>query len=459
MTKSPTISSQRAGVRGGGVVTGSPRRHSGKLALAALLLFGNVAAAAQATTELTLDQALAMARKANRSLVAERARLAQAQTNIDMAWAALFPNVAAQGRYTRNNMEFKFPLPSGNPATPESIVTVQPTNQLDGVVSFTAPLIAPPAYAAIEAVKTSFASSQADYETAQATVLFSVAQAFYAAAISDEVLAARQSSIEVATATLRNAETRFASGTVTKVDLDRAQLALVRAEQAGREARFGREQAYRALATLIQHEGEFKVAGLDARKTDHEEPYDLSSALRLRPEFRALELGARSLAAQERAQAWRWSPSLSAFGSARIFNYDNFAQQHHAWAIGVQLDWVLYDGGARDVQRHLADAQARETEARAAVLADVIRDDMANNHGLLDTKRSAQEAAERQVELAAETLDLVRTQYQAGNAAQIDLLQAQDGLTAAKEALAQAHFEVALADLSLRRAAGTFPGK
>jgi hypothetical protein len=32
-------------------------------------------------------------------------------------------------------------------------------------------------------------------------------------------------------------------------------------------------------------------------------------------------------------------------------------------------------------------------------------------------------------------------------------------LTAAKDALAQVHFEVAVADLSLRRAAGTFPGK
>jgi outer membrane protein TolC len=53
----------------------------------------------------------------------------------------------------------------------------------------------------------------------------------------------------------------------------------------------------------------------------------------------------------------------------------------------------------------------------------------------------------------------VRTQYEAGGADQIDLLQAQDGLVAAQETLAQAHFEVALADLTLRRAAGTFPGR
>ena len=189
-----------------------------------------------------------------------------------------------------------------------------------------------------------------------------------------------------------------------------------------------------------------------------EEAASLDLALRLRPEFRALELGARSAEAQGRANAWRWAPTLSAFGGLRVFNYDNFAGDHHAWAIGAQLDWVLYDGGARDAQRHLANAQAQEAAAQSAVLRDAVGDDLANGHGLLDTKRHAQSAAERSVALAMETLELVRRQYEAGNSAQLDLLQAQDGLVAAKEALAQAHFEVAVADLALRRAAGTFPG-
>jgi outer membrane protein TolC len=184
----------------------------------------------------------------------------------------------------------------------------------------------------------------------------------------------------------------------------------------------------------------------------------LALALRLRPEFRALELTARSAEEQRRSYAWRWAPTLSAFGSLRAFNYDNFAQERHAWAIGAQLDWVLYDGGVRDAQRHFADAQFQESAALAAVLTDTIRDDLANGHGLLETKRHAQQAAERSVALALETLELVRTQYEAGQSAQLDLLQAQDGLVAAKEALAQAHFEVAVADLTLRRAAGSFPG-
>ena len=61
-----------------------------------------------AVGELTLDEALAAARRANRTLVAERARLEQAHAVVDRAWTALFPTLAAQGKYTRNNVEFAF---------------------------------------------------------------------------------------------------------------------------------------------------------------------------------------------------------------------------------------------------------------------------------------------------------------------------------------------------------------
>jgi outer membrane protein TolC len=433
------------------------------LIAAALAVTAGFAQAQQAPARaLTLDEALAMARKTNRSLIVERTRLAQAQTNLEQAWAVLFPTIAAQGKYTRNNIQFRFPFQdrdvNGNPVGPPRALTIQPTNQLDGVVTATLPLVAPPAWTALEAVKANVAASEANFAVSEDALLVTVAQTFYTAAGLDEILVARRSSIAVARATLQNAQTRYEAGAVTKVDVDRAELALVRAQQAERETANARTQTYRTLATLIQTEAPFTVAVSNPPPTKPE-PATLDLALKLRPEFRALQLTADSASYQARAQAWRWAPTLSAFGNARLFNYDNFAGQHHAWAVGAQLDWALFDGGARDAQRHLALAQAREAEARAALLRDTIRDDLANGQGQLDTKRHAQEAAERSVALARETLDLVRTQYEAGTVTQVDLLQAQDALVSAQESLAQAHLDVAVADLTLRRAAGTFPGR
>jgi len=181
--------------------------------------------------------------------------------------------------------------------------------------------------------------------------------------------------------------------------------------------------------------------------------------LKLRAEFRSLELSVVAAELKAKTDAWRWSPQISAFGNARRFNYDNFARNNYSWAVGVQLDWVLYDGGARDAERHHANAQREEAEARAEVLKDNIRDDLANGRSLVDTKRQGVHAAVRAVELARETIELVRTQYEAGTVTQVDLLQAQDALIRAEEAQAQLRFDLAVADLTLRKTAGTFPPK
>jgi outer membrane protein TolC len=420
--------------------------------------------AAPAPRPLTMDEALAMAKRANKNLVVERARLAAAHTNIEQAWAALFPVVTAQGKFTRNykNAVLDFgQLLNGyelkNPAMPppdyQAVILKQ--NQWDGSVNATMPLIAPAAYPALDAVKKGYGSSEANYQASEDTVLYSVAQTFYAAAVSDEVLLVRDSAINVAQATLDNAQSRFSAGTVTKVDVDRAELALVRARQGELDARYAREQSYRALGTLIQADGPLKVVPPERLPPPSET--DLDMALHLRPEFRGLILSEESSDAQRRAYAWKWAPTLSAFARANIGNYIGFTGDTYAWSVGAQLDWTLFDGGTRDAQRHLAAAQAAQAAAQASALTDSIRDDLANNRSLLETRREGIKAAERGAELAAETLELVRSQYEAGTVAQIDLLNAQDNVVIAQESLAEARFDTAIADLALRFSAGTFP--
>jgi outer membrane protein TolC len=422
------------------------------VALAGALVSAVSLSAAAEESVLTLEQALQMARKRNRNLSVERARLAQVRTNVEQAWAALFPTLAAEGRYSRNykHVELSF--------GPGGTLVVQPDNQLDGALNFSMPLVAPPAYPALQAVKASGRAAEEDLATFEASLLFTVAQTFYAASVADEVVVARQSNVGVVRATLTTAQTRLAAGTVTRVDVGRAELAVLRAEQLEREARTARERTYRSLRTLIQATTSFQVQAPAVRPAPPP-AQELEMVLQLRPEFRSLQATREAAESQQRAHRWRWAPTLSAFGNARKFNYDNFAFDRYSWVVGAKLDWVLFDGGTRDAQRHLAAAQAAEAQARAEALRDDIRDDLADGRQHLDTKQRALETAERSVALARETLALVRIQYQAGSVTQVDLLQAQDALATSQEAQAQARYEVALADLTLRRTAGTFPGR
>jgi outer membrane protein TolC len=423
--------------------------------------------------EMSFEAAIATARKSNRTIKVDRAQLAAAQTQTETAWSALLPTVSAQGKYTRNYVDVAlgFPVPKldnmGNPVKdpvtnmPETMIKkleLQPLNQLDGVISATTPLLAPAAWAALKSVNANVASAESTFGAQEAELLVNVGEAFLAAAGTDELVEARRSSLNVARATLKDAQVRLAAGSVTKVDVDRAQFTVVRTEQQLREALTQRDRTYRSLATLLQMSTPFKVS-TNFPTSPMPDPNDVQMALHLRPEFRALEESVRSAEEESNARAWLWAPTLSAFGNARKFNYDNFHFDRHSWAVGAQIDWLIFDGGARDAARHAANARASAAREQVAQFADKVRDDMANSSADLRTKQEGVQAAQTAVALSNESLDLIRTQYTAGTATQLDLLQAQDALIAAQVALVQARFDVAAADLTFRYYAGTFPPK
>lgn len=450
------------------------------------------AGVAQADRTLTLDDALGLARAHNRDLRGARERIAQAEAGVAQARAALLPTLVAQGKYTHNYKEVDFDAfalaaptlgladaihaTTTNPVEAAAVdelarqtraalgatppVVIQKQEQLDGVVSATVPLIAPSSYYALSAARRTRDASEATYQVNEATVLVAVAQAYFAAAGSDELVGARRNAVTVATETFDVAKARVAAELANQVESTRAETALVRAQQDLAEAENARAAAYRALATLL---GTKEPLTLKAASALPAEPGALDAlvgeAHARRPELAAQRATIAAATATERADAWRWSPSLSAFGNVRGQNYAGFSGDRYAWAIGLSLDWVAFDGGVRDAQRRQAEAQRREAEARLELLDDSVSDEVANAHGALATKRKGVAAAQRAVELARETLRLVRAQYEAGTAKQLDVLQAQDVLVSAEVFLAQAHFDVALADLQLQRAAGAFPGR
>lgn len=420
--------------------------------LAALLVSLALTGPARAERPLTLDEAIARARSANRDLKVARARVAQAAADVGAARARLLPSAAVQGRYTRNDQEVAFELGGAS-------LTLQPLDQVSASETLTVPLVAPGAYPAVRAARHGENAAAATREATEAQVLLAVAEAYYAAAGTDELLAARREATAVTAQTLEDARTRRDAGAASAVEVTRAELAEVQAEQAVTEAEDGRAHAYRALATVIQLREPFTVAP-GVREVPAPPPVDalVARALEVKPELRALREQARAAGAQVSASDWGWAPSLAAFGTATQSSTGGLTGQKDAWSAGLQLQWDVFDGGARLAQRRRAAAQRTEAELSLAIARDTLADAIADRARAVETKRSALAAAERAEGLAEETLATVRTQYAAGAVAQIELLQAQDALTAARVTRAQARFDLSVADLQLRERAGLFPG-
>jgi outer membrane protein TolC len=461
----------------------------GSRILGALLALTLGATPAFAQRVIPLEEALSIAKHNNRDLAQAQARVEQAHAGVGQALAALLPTVAVQGKYTHNYKEVKLDLSAQNKillgladvaiqvapgsaaamqlaanhdalvaAANQGPIVIQPGEQLDFVASGTVPLLVPWAYPAFNAAKSTEKAGRANQAVTEAQVLLGTAQAYYACLGLDEAVQARKNGVQVAQKALDNARARLEAGVVNRVEVSRAELQLVRQQQALLESQDSQAQAYRSLATIMNFHEPLKVQGTPEPAQRPDADALISQALQLRPEFTALKLTIDVNRSTANSNLWRWAPSLSAFGNVRAFNYAGFSGDNYAWAVGLQADWVLYDGGIRDAARHLAIAQKHENEAKLSLLQDQVKDDVANADRALKTKRAALETAKRSVRLSKETLDLVQVQHDAGTATQLDLLQAQDALVGAELALAQARFDLSQGALTLDRLSGAFPG-
>jgi len=316
----------------------------------------------------------------------------------------------------------------------------------------------PYAYPALSAAKRTEEAGRANYDVTDAQVLYATAQAYYTCAGADELVEARRHAVVVAQKALDNAKARLEAGVVNRVEVSRAELQLVRARQALLETQDTQAQSYRSLGTIMNMHEPVRVQPANNASAEQGSVETLTAqALELRPEFTALKKTIESNRLTASSNAWRWAPTVSAFGNLRAFNYAGFSGDNYSWAVGLQADWTLYDGGIRDAQRRLAQAQRDENEAKLDLLKDQVRDDVYNAERALKTRQRALETAKRAARLSKDTLDLVQVQHDAGTATQLDLLTAQDNLVAAEVALAQARFDLSLGGLQLERLSGSFP--
>ena len=240
---------------------------------------------------LSLDEALALGEKNNRDLLAARARLRGSHADVERAFSALLPTVTAQGKFTYNYPEVAIDLSSvfGGSTTSAMASTaaitapgpiaITPQTQLDGLIAANIPLVVPAAYPALKGAKAGYRAQEHRLAVTVAQLLQSVATAFFSAAGAEELVMARRHAVEVSQKTVDIARVRLNAGVVNRVEVTRAELAVVQAEQRVLEAQDTRAAAYRTLGTMLQIDS----AGLRVvpeHESQGEQPPSASSSIR-----------------------------------------------------------------------------------------------------------------------------------------------------------------------------------
>ncbi|HEY5920405.1 MAG TPA: TolC family protein [Kofleriaceae bacterium] len=138
-----------------------------------------------------------------------------------------------------------------------------------------------------------------------------------------------------------------------------------------------------------------------------------------------------------------WSPQTG----------DNLPQP--AWSVGVNLSWLLYDGGRTSADVRIARANRESALAeRDALLLD-LTSELDATRAQIEANQAATQASQEAVIAAGAQLKLAEARYAQGLGSQIELADAQTAVTTAQGNLIQAEWQLANAWTNLRRALGT----
>jgi len=292
-------------------------------------------------------------------------------------------------------------------------------------------------------------------EAARVQLLFGVAQAFWMAHVSRELVGIQESQLLAAARHLELAEARVAQGDALRIDVVRAETEVEKARQDLLAAHLNLDNTRDALSNLVGSDALL----LPEAPPELAAPEDGDAGVGERADVKAAHAAAR-LAERMTDVAWaQFLPSLSVTGQlGYLFSEppDLGSQDRSRWAAMLVLSVPLYsqvrfaDLDAKRAARHQAELRVAETEASAALEVRKAQRDYRVALASLET-------AGHQAALAQEALQLTEAAYENGAATSLDVTDAQRTQTTAALNAAAQRLRSQISLLTLMRAAGDDP--
>jgi len=428
-----------------------------------IVLLAVVPARAYDLRTLNLTQALDELDAHNWALAEARSRVEQARAMIGQASSALLPTAMAAGGYTRNSDEAKVGLggvfqalgvqpPAGIPGT----LYIQPIGAWTVSGAVKVPLLVPTAWADRAAAQRGSEAASAASSAIRLQMHASLAQAAWAGAAAEEIVAASERAVSVAEEHRRTAARLVDAGEATPLSVLKADTEVTKRESDLVRARAELERARLAVGVLLGKAEPVRV--LPPPPPDARPPLrsqDLvSEALSGRPEIQSEVAKIRAAQAETLSARLRLLPQIS--GSASVFASDMPypTGKKDGWRLTLDATWLLFDGGYRNSRRAQGEAESEGAAAAAESARIAIAQEVADAVREVGVATERLRLAERQAAFAAEAAASAKRTFEGGVAGSLDVLDANDRLYQADVGLADARGRLGMARAGLAKALG-----
>jgi len=411
----------------------------------------NVAADPQQNTAapltLTLQDALARARKINPEYHAALTELGIAKEDRVQSRAALLPNVTYNTAflYTEGNH-----TPTGRFIAANGVHEYQSQGNAHQVISLEN-------LADYRRTRAAEAVARARAEIATRGLVVTVVRAYYGFIVAQRKYASVQRAAAEAQHFLDISQKLEHGGEVAHSDVVKAQIQAQTQQRELQEAELEMNRSRLELAVLIFPGFNENFAIVDDLQTPEPIPTFAeaqSAAGRKNPELRAA-MAALDQARQEVAVAWNgFLPSLS-FDYFYGIDANQFAirapngDRNLGYAATASLQLPVWNWGANRSKVKQANLRRQQANIELTATQRELLSNLRIFYNEAQTARAELDSLNQSAELAAESLRLTTLRYQAGEATALEVVDAQNTLTQSRNALndGQARFRVALANL------------
>jgi outer membrane protein TolC len=306
-------------------------------------------------------------------------------------------------------------------------------------------------------------STRLQYQLTIRTVLFGVAKAYYEVLKQKKIVALDKDTLGLAQGQLELSQNQYDAGTVSRVDVLRAQSTLESARQTlisdTNILALDRDTLANTL-NLPQDARDFEAAQPDDADDKIAVPFSqhLAEAYANREDYKVSAIAIKQSVEQKNLVLAQYAPSVSAqFG--KNLTSSNGSPQSDAWDALVSVEVPIFSGGQREVDLLTAQHNIKESEISFETAKKNVESDVETTWLQTETLRETIKSLKAQVDANEQNYEDLKNQYEAGTATSLDTQTALIQLANSRTTLITQTYQYQVALRDLERAKGDFQNK
>jgi len=402
------------------------------------------------TLQLSLSQCVKLALRNSYQVRIGGAAIDEAEAQVQVAKSAKMPRLSTEANYMRIGppVSFDVPVPGGPPQEFE----VMPNSTWKWSFSLVQPLYTSGLNEArINLARLGVDANRLDWQNRRRMVALAAEEGYFNVMKAQALQKVVQQSLDAANEHWRLAKARFNAGAAARFDVLRAEVEVANITQNLIDAQNGVELAKAALRNVLALEPDVDIVLEGPGETLEYEgnlPNAIQEALRNRPEMQQARTAVKAAQTNVRVQKASNGVTLSFIGGYDFQKATGFGSDK-SWRVGLGLSKPLFDGGQARASTRQAKAALEKAQLAAEQVEDAIELEVTQAALAVNAARQKLKTTQTTVDQAVEGLRIAQLRYENGVGTQVEVLNAQVALTAARtnNVNAEYDYQVALARL------------